>query len=627
MEKIRLLALLAALACANASAAGPGPLLGTNEHAHLRTALTCLNMTEADLAFQKDLGEPKVVLQRVRKLLAEPLKLPELGDQVLQAASKNDPASTWSLVADLLETAAPAPRGAAPAADFPSALNVFIAEAQAAGAILSGAFAEITEEEARYAAAAYLAGTFNAEDREPVRAALVAAGLSTDDVQRAIRESVDIDPQPSSTNLLAILGRVELPDLLAAGRCFQEAAYRLADSAAAVKTWPEAVTRIETPLGVIFAGTTRDDVYTNAALLILDPGGNDKYVDVGGANGLKGAPLAAVIDLGGVDRYEGRGMAGPGAAVFGVSVLLDGAGDDVYEAAYIGQGAAVVGVGWLEDRAGNDSYRAHAHAQGAAFWGLGYLRDDGGNDRREVGFSGQGYAGVMGVGLLVDDAGNDRYEAGRQEPDYERNDNRFISLAQGFAIGIRPFAGAGVGALVDLEGNDTYVADVYGQGVGYWYGIGLLLDAAGNDSYRVFQYGQGTGIHLSLGLLADGDGNDAYRGGILVQGSAHDYAVGMLFDREGDDTYIADHDAQGHGMNNALAILADSSGDDVYKAKQCDSCQGIGNTGGMREYGSLAVLLDLAGVDRYTCGATNGCRMLRPDYGIVYDLSTTDGNR
>lgn len=620
LEKPWSLARLAALALALAPAAGTAQLLGTNEHAHLRSALTCLNMTEADLAFQKDLGEPLVVLQRARTILADPLQLPALGDRVLEGVSGSDPASVWSLAADLLETDAPATRGAAPVADFPGALNAFLAEAQAAGTLLSRAFSDLTEAEARYAVAAYLAGPFDAEDRAPVREALSAAGLAEEDIQRAIRESLDIDPKPSSTNLLAILGKVKLGDVLAAGRCFQEAVYRLAENAAAVQAWPDKATVMSTPMGDLVAGTTGHDVYTNAALLILDPGGNDTYSGVGAANGLKAAPLAAVIDLGGNDRYAGGGLLGAAAAVFGISLVFDGWGDDAYDAEYLGQGAAVVGIGWLEDRGGRDRYRAYGHAQGAAFCGVGCLRDGGGDDRYEVGFCGQGYAGVMGVGCLADEEGNDRYVAGGRERDHERNDRRFISLSQGFATGLRPFAGGGVGALVDLDGDDAYVADVFGQGVGYWYSIGLLLDRAGDDTYRVFQYGQGTGIHLSGGLLADGAGDDRYDGSILAQGSAHDCAVGMLFDREGNDRYRADHDAQGHGMNNALAILADSAGDDVYRAKRCDSCQGIGNNGGMREYGSLAVLLDLGGADRYSCGATNGCRLLRPDFGIVYDL-------
>jgi hypothetical protein len=45
----------------------------------------------------------------------------------------------------------------------------------------------------------------------------------------------------------------------------------------------------------------------------------------------------------------------------------------------------------------------------------------------------------------------------------------------------------------------------------------------------------------------------------------------------------------------------------------------MGHDGDKREYGCLALLLDLAGRDTYSCGARDGARMIRPDYGIVYD--------
>jgi hypothetical protein len=188
------------------------------------------------------------------------------------------------------------------------------------------------------------------------------------------------------------------------------------------------------------------------------------------------------------------------------------------------------------------------------------------------------------------------------------------------SMGVRPFAGGGYGVLIDRSGNDAYIADVFGQGVSYWYSVGMLLDGAGNDTYDVHHYGQGSGIHMSVGLLADYGGQDRYGGHILTQGNAHDYGVGMLVDHDGDDTYTADHHAQGRALNNGFAVLFDRAGDDAYFGRQPGRCQGVGNDGGKREYGSIAVLMDLAGRDRYTCGAHDGTRMLRPDFGVVYDV-------
>lgn len=622
-----LVAVAAISAAVSASfAADLRPIFGTNEQARFDDALRYLNMTERDTGFDKDVGKPELVLQRMKDLLHEPLDLPNLGDRILAEVATNEPGRVWRLSCDMLELVAAqeVATESSPPKDLPQELDQplksFLAAASRADSLLLLAFGKLSGGERRDLAAEFFAGTYSAEDRASVREDLLTIGLASQDVKRAIAEGLEIDPAPAASNQLAAIRKVGLPELLEAGRVFQEAAYDLAEAALKVTEWPKSITTIGTPLGAITIGTEGSDLFTNSCLLVLDPGGDDVYRGgAGSANGLKDRSLSAVIDLGGDDRYGGDEVLDAGAALFGVSVLLDRSGDDVYRAEYTGQAAALFGVAWLEDRAGDDTYRAQAHAQGAAFVGLGYLRDDSGSDSYNVGFAGQAYAGVQGVGLLVDEAGNDRYYAGGLEPDYERNDDRYISLAQGFAIGMRPFAGGGVAALVDRAGNDRYEADVYGQGVGYWYSAGLLLDVSGNDTYTVYQYGQGAGIHLSLGLLADGGGKDFYNGYILVQGSAHDYGVGMLFDQGGDDTYTGDHHAQGRALNNAMALLVDSAGDDAYFGRQPDECQGVGNNGDRREYGSLAVLMDLAGTDRFTCGATNGCRMLRPDFGIVYD--------
>ena len=610
--------LAGSLLAMSAQAENLRPILGTHEQARLEDALRCMKMTGVDLGFGKDYGKPQVVLHRARRLLAEPLGLPAMADEILATFQPNCPPAVWLESASLLEVKL-TESAAAPPADASSLTNglaSFLAGARRAEQRLTQAFGSLTGDEKRYVAAAFFAGTFNAEDKADVRVDLLSVGVSTSEIQRAIMESLDIDPGPASSNFLAVLGKVDIAALLDAGRVFQQAVYEAREAAKSVHDWPEQPTRVDS----ILFGTRGDDVYTNAELLILDPGGDDTYCgDAGSANGLQGRLLAAIVDLAGNDRYIGDRVLGPGSAVFGAAVLLDGAGDDLYRAKYTGQASAFFGASWLEDLTGSDVYRAQAHAQAAGYAGFGYLRDGAGNDVYDVGFAGQAYAGVMGVGVLVDEAGNDRYLAGGVEHDYERNDDRYVSMAQGLAIGMRPYAGGGVAALIDLAGNDSYTADVFGQGVSYWYSVGMLLDVAGDDTYSMYQYGQGSGIHLSSGLLADGGGKDVYTGGVLVQGNAHDYGVGMLFEQGGDDTYTANQHAQGRAINNALGILVDSAGDDSYFGRQTDECQGIGNDAGEREYGSLAVLMDLAGRDVYSCGATNGCRMTRPDFGIIYD--------
>lgn len=619
-------------------------LLDAHEQVHLTNALACLGMTVVDLEFDKDLGKPDVVLAENRRLLAEPLRIAERGAACLGAVT-NGAVAIWEWAAPSLGMAGSnAPLGKAAAEErsdgkfvrslsqaseldptLLAAIELFLRGADRARRVLDRAFEGISRADRAYAAAALLADFFRLEDFPERRVALEATGASSQALTRVLLEADDIDPEPEAKAFLEIARKMDLGAVLQAGRLFYEATRELAVGASKVTAWPDRVVRLKTPLGILLVGTRANDRYDEATLLIVDPSGDEVYRNgAGTANGLSGSPLSAIVDGEGDDRYRGTGVVGAGTAMFGVSVLFDEAGDDVYESDGLGQGAALFGAAWLEDGAGADLYRAAVCAQGAAWCGFGVLRDLGGADRYNVGLCGQGYAGVLGVGLLADADGNDGYFAGGREPDFERNDDRYFSLAQGFAIGWRPFAGGGVAALVDLKGNDVYVADVYGQGVSYWYSLGMLLDVEGNDRYLVHQYGQGAGIHLSSGLLADFDGDDSYAGAILVQGCAHDYGVGLLLEKGGCDTYVGRQHAQGRALNNALALLLDARGDDSYFAGRCDECQGIGNDGDKREYGSLALLLDLKGRDHYSCGARDGARMERPDFGIVYDFEAEE---
>jgi hypothetical protein len=184
---------------------------------------------------------------------------------------------------------------------------------------------------------------------------------------------------------------------------------------------------------------------------------------------------------------------------------------------------------------------------------------------------------------------------------------------------MRPFAGGGIGVLCDLAGNDRYEAGVYGQGASYWYSVGLLLDRAGNDTYKAYQYCQGAGIHLSSGALIDWSGNDTYTAHAICQGGAHDYSVGMLIDRAGNDSYTGVSTAQGAAINNSFAMLLDRSGNDRYTGKDPKQSQAAGHDGGKREYGSIALLLDLGGDDSYSQGWRNNSTWTKPFYGVGLD--------
>ncbi len=605
--------------------------LTAREQTHLREALNALNLTEADLSFTKDVAEPRLSLGWIRAALHDPYAMTRAAGELWEAAADGSATQWWVAAGALLElgktpeaeavTNSPADtwEGLDPA--LADALSRFMQSARLANGLLDRAYGRLTREEMSYLAAATLAGTFNAEDEEASRTALTEAGIAEGDVKAVIEEGRQLDATPSATRYLDLVEKLDRTALVEAGHVFQRAVWDLYQVARGVEHWPEGNVLLVTDLGKVRVASVSDDSYSDKSLLIIEPGGHNTYLgQAGSANALRDQRLSAIIDLGGKDSYRSGGLLGPGSALFGVSVVVDAGGDDTWRATFAGQGAGLFGVGWVEEGGGDDDYEARALAQGAAVLGVGALMDRGGNDVYDVGLQGQAFSGLFGLGVLADDAGNDRYLAGGREPDHERNQDRYLSLAQGFSIGLRPFAGGGVAALIDRGGNDTYVADVYGQGASYYYSAGYLLDGGGNDTYTVYQYGQGAGIHLSLGLLVDEDGNDAYSGGILVQGVAHDFAVGGLIDRAGRDTYVADHDAQGHGMNNALGWLLDAGGDDVYVARDPSNSQGVGNSGGERESGSLGLLLDLGGHDRYSCAASDFLRLQRPLYGIVYDV-------
>jgi HEAT repeat protein len=379
------------------------------------------------------------------------------------------------------------------------------------------------------------------------------------------------------------------------------------------------------PLGPIILGGAGRNIYTNEAFLIVDTGGDDRYENsAGGANGLAGRPVAIVIDLAGNDEYVARHSVAQGAGVFGVGLLVDGGGDDVFAAKHLAQGAGLFGAGILAAGPGRQTFAADSVAQGAASFGLGILWQRGGNSTYRANQMAQGFGSVAGRGLLLDAAGNDLYYAGGRES-CPWLPGQYFSLAQGFGYGLRPFAGGGTGILGDLTGDDRYVADVYGQGASYWYAAGMLLDGAGHDAYQLYQYGQGAGIHLSSGVLLDAAGDDHYSAQAIAQGGAHDYSVGVLWDRAGDDRYSAASTAQGAALNNSFALLRDDAGADFYAGRDPRQTQAAGHDGGKREYGAVALLLDLGGVDVYSPSQTNNTLWLKPWHGAGLDTEWKQG--
>ena len=372
----------------------------------------------------------------------------------------------------------------------------------------------------------------------------------------------------------------------------------------------------DTPLGRVSIGSEQDDVYRDPHLLIIDPGGDDVYVGVAGVSS-EVLPVSVTIDWHGNDRYEKSVATGR----FGLGVLIDISGDDFYEGENGTQASGIGGVGLLIDQDGDDIYNAGIGAQGFGLFGVGVLIDSKGDDLYSCGMLGQGAAGPGGVGLILDRLGDDIYRAGGQFRDFREFGKYAQSMSQGFSYGLQTEASGGVGILVDLMGADLYETEYFGQGAAFWAGLGALYDQRGNDEYVARRYAQGCGLHLSMGILVDHSGNDVYSVWGVGQGVGHDLAVGVLADNSGDDLFVATWMAQGVGNGNGTGMLINRAGDDVYRAEREDT-QGYGI--GSRGFGSIGVLLDLKGEDRFRHSGQRRI-VVSGEIGVRYDVADGAG--
>ncbi|MBD3369097.1 hypothetical protein GF402_01885 [Candidatus Fermentibacteria bacterium] len=445
----------------------------------------------------------------------------------------------------------------------------------------------------------------------------------------AVHASRGLDPppeyHPELDTLVRMMERWNEPDPIPAQRLLN-----LAAGIADVR-WPErldwglegirgAFVAVDTtgPVRWVVLGRSRNVVETDAYHLVIDLGGDDVYEgNCAGAVGCLRKRVSMLVDLEGDDVYRSPGPVAQGSALVGLGVLVDLEGDDTYTGGPLSQGSGMMGQGLLADLEGDDVFRADYHSQAAATLGKGELLDFGGDDRRAVTCFGQGFGGPVGEAVLMDSGGHDCYLAGFAYPHEPLLPDDHRAMAQGFAMGLRPFCAGGIGLLADLgEGNDTYRAEVFGQGAAYFYGLGMLYDQEGQDSYQAAQYSQGSGIHLASGCLWDGGGDDSYlsRNG-PAQGSAHDLSTGFLLDASGDDWYCSDG-GQGLALTNSVVVFADLSGSDTYVARG-----GQGEATWSRGSSGAAVFLDLADPDRYLGLGSDSTSWRSDGYGSGMDVA------
>jgi len=548
----------------------------------LERALSCVNLSTADLGWDKRPISDAFRLSCVNGALDHPLSLAE---RALRAEREftADPVASARAAADWLDVTLPPEASPTPVPDgrFPGAPR---AAARVLGILVRGydEASRLREEAMR---------DLSAEERRLLAAS--GARLYTDESE----DDWDMTP------ILAAAGKVDLSKLASAEIVLARTAQAARAAAAsldtsAISTWTSRTWRLgSTTVG--FGGKGRD---VHSETVVLDAGGDDLYT--GGS---------VALDLSGNDTYRDTG-----AGLLGVALIVDVAGDDRYLGKNFSQGGAAFGASLLIDVAGDDRYESDQCSQGAAFFGIGMLFDLAGSDAYRGARFVQGFGGTRGIGVLSDVAGNDTYYAGGKYLHAPLLPENYQSLSQGFGFGLRgASASGGVGILADHAGNDVYAAEVFGQGASYWFSLGILVDSAGHDKYNLYQYGQGAGIHLSAGVLFDRAGSDAYScNNGVAQGSGHDWGVGLLWDLAGDDGYQGSGMSQGGANANGIGMLFDRAGNDSYAGwnvkNQGDSFFARGTIG-------LGVLLDLGGKDRYTHGGSDGGLWTEGTVGVGFD--------
>ncbi|MDF1544636.1 MAG: hypothetical protein P1R58_05990 [bacterium] len=365
------------------------------------------------------------------------------------------------------------------------------------------------------------------------------------------------------------------------------------------------------------------------SLLVIDFGQSMTYYGTMGATASLYNPVSLLIDLGGDDTYKGRELTdlpSAGVGICGVGLLLDSKGNDNYVGSIYAQGAGLFGVGVLFDREGNDSYKAEQSAQGCGYFGIGLCLDVLGDDDFYLFTDGQGMGGIGGgIGVLASLEGKDKYTA---EPypdkfnmaDYHSQGKINGNNAQGSGFGRRgdgsdghAWAG-GLGAIIDINGDDHYYSGNWSLGVGYWFGTGIAVDRNGNDIYESCYFTQGSGAHFCNGILLDEGGDDKhelYETAGAGLGFGWDYTNAFLINKGGNDSYSAKMISMGLAQIRSCAFLIDIGGDDKYTLGE--NTPGLGEATYRKDYDvpskltpyysyakSFGGFIDIGGTDRYS---------------------------
>ena len=390
------------------------------------------------------------------------------------------------------------------------------------------------------------------------------------------------------------------------------------------------VAKIDTPAGAIVIGGKGGNTYQldrmNGVAAVISLGGGNTYYE--GTTSLE-RPVLLVLNLGGGNVFQASKPGVQGAAILGVSMLVNTEGNNRYRAEDVAQGSCLAGVGILLEYGGNNKYWGVRRVQAEALGGVGILINRGGHNDYHAAMWAQGFGSPLGFGLIENMGGYDHYYCGGLYPNsYKPETPGYEGWGQGVGAGIRQSADGGLGVLLDGGGHNVYEFDYLSHGGGYWCGMGFARDFGGNSQRLIarkafyggerteplFQrFGCGWGCHYSVGFCFDDRGNSTYEGSIMGSGMGWDCSVGVLCSMGGKDHYMAtDGLTQGCGAQASLGILYHYGDDTVFDGYT----QGYAPMGISYHHlpdcgGNFSFLINYGGKSTFGCGAASHSYMQR----------------
>lgn len=587
-----------------AAAALALPQFTTDEKKGIEQALYIGNLTLKDLGFARRPYSDKYRLPIVNQAIDQPIETSEALMGVHGLAGRTNPPGLISQARQLMGDTLPATLPEPPklAGDLPKDIPADVAPlVRRLAEAVSGANAAVRK---------------SCEKLSPADQRLLLESLP----QWAVEEpSVKFEfvskPMAAQAEILRMVDQVDLRMIFAASERLARTVEGILPDLrriAGSSTW-QGVQKFRLGDMVIVVAGTGDDTHRDRdARLVIDLGGNDRYLGRAGA----GPGYAALmVDVAGDDTHKAPDV-GPGCGLMGIGMAYDLGGHDNFRGKSLGFGVGVAGVGLFVKEGGNDTYQTETLTQGFGQFGIGLLMDTRGNDQFDAQLYAQGSARTAGIGWIVDSAGDDTYRAGGRILNSPLFADVHYSFAQGYASGYREDTGGisgGIGLLTDRQGDDAYIGETYSQAASYWFALGSLHDTSGHDTYRAYHYAQSSAMHMCAAYLFDLAGDDIYATSFGASHAiGHDYGTAVMFDRAGSDIYVARDSRPGVGNANGLGLFIDASGEDRYQGPPS-----AGNAA--RGSGSLGLFVDLDGPDQYRSGLADAEASVKETWAVAYD--------